>query len=94
MTISKFFKVFGMLTVSVFVLAACRAEEQGRITEYEPGVYLGKPDTKLSTDLVRRLRLRASLQGNPLYRAGDGGSVRKSDVRRPSINRGRRQGNP
>jgi len=94
MTIRKSFAIFGTLAISVFVLAACKSEEQGRITHYKPGVYLGKPDTKLSAEQVRRLSSRASMQGNPIYRAGGGGSAKKSDVRKPEDSRGKKQGNP
>ena len=90
----NFLTVFGILAVSALALAACRAEEQGRITKYKPGIYLGKPDTKLSSEQVRRLSLRASMQGNPVYRASGGGSVRKPDVREPVGVRGKKQGNP
>lgn len=94
MTIRKSFAIFGTLSISIFVLAACKSEEQGRITNYKPGVYLGKPDTMLTAEQVRKLGLRASLQGNPVYRASGGGASRKSDVRAPDSNRGKKQGNP
>ena len=41
MTTRKFISFFGVIAVSAVVLAGCRAEEQGRITQYQPGVYLG-----------------------------------------------------
>ncbi len=92
----KIFTVFGAVAVSAVVLAGCRAEEQGRITEYQPGVYLGKKDTQLSQAQVRELRLRSAKQGSAVYRSGGGGAARKSDVRKPSPDsvRLRKQGNP
>jgi len=94
MTIRKSFAIFGTVAISAFVLAACKSEEQGRITYYQPGVYLGKPDTSLSAEQVRRLGSRVSMQGNPVYRASGGGSANKSDVRKPEDGRGKKQGNP
>ena len=95
MTHSRFFTVFGAVAISAALLAGCRAEEQGRITKYQPGVYLGKKDTELSQAQVRALHLRSAKQGSAVYRSG-GGAVRKSDVRKPSPSSGRlrKQGNP
>ncbi len=95
MTHSRIFTVFGAVAVSAVMLAGCRAEEQGRITNYQPGVYLGKKDAELSEAQVRVLRLRSAKQGSAVYRSG-GGAVRKSDVRKPSSSsaRVRKQGNP
>ena len=95
MTHLRIFTVFGAVAVTAVVLAGCRAEEQGRITNYQPGVYLGKKDTELSQAQVRVLRLRGAKQGTDVYRSG-GGAARKSDVRKPSPDSGRlrKQGNP
>ncbi len=93
MTSARILTVFGAIAVSAVLLAGCRAEEQGRITEYQPGVYLGKKDTQLSQAQVRRLRLRGVLQGNGINRPARGGA-RKSDVRKPSGERTGKQGNP
>jgi len=95
MTRLRIFTVFGAVAISAVVLAGCRAEEQGRITQYQPGVYLGKKDTELSQAQVRALRLRGAKQGSAAYRSG-GGAARKSDVRKPSPGSGRlrKQGNP
>ena len=94
MTIKRFITVFGVVAVSAALLAGCRAEEQGRITKYQPGVYLGKKDTELSSAQVRNLRQRSSYQGNAVYRNA-GGGARKSDVRKPTASgRTRKQGNP
>lgn len=94
MTTRRFISFFGVLAFSVLFLAGCRAEEQGRITQYQPGVYLGKKDTKLSTEQVSQLRLRSAMQSSAVYRSG-GGGYRKADVRRPaSGTRTNLQGNP
>jgi hypothetical protein len=95
MTRLRIFTVFGAVAISAVVLAGCRAEEQGRITQYQPGVYLGKKDTELSQAQVRALRFRGAKQGSAVYRSG-GGAARKSDVRKPSPGSGRlrKQGNP
>lgn len=94
MTHSKFFTVFGAVAMSVALLAGCRAEEQGRVTKYQPGVYLGKKDTQLSSAQVRDLRLRSVFQGDAVNRTV-GGGARKSDVRKPAASgRTRKQGNP
>ena len=93
MTTRRFISFFGVIAVSAVVLAGCRAEEQGRITQYQPGVYLGKKDTKLNSEQVRQLRLRGALQSSTVYRSG--GGARKTDVRRPaSGGRTNMQGNP
>ena len=91
----RIFTVCGAVALSAALLAGCRAEEQGRITNYQPGVYLGKKDTQLSPAQVRTLHLRSAKQGSAVYRSG-GGAARKSDVRKPSIASGRlrKQCNP
>ena len=94
MTTRRFIKFFGAVAFSALFLAGCRAEEQGRITQYQPGVYLGKKDTKLNSDQVRQLRLRGTMQSIAVYRSG-GGSSRKADAQRPaSGTRTNLQGNP
>ena len=50
------------LLLAGFVLAACRPEEQGRIVDFDPGVYKGEPDTALEEDDQEALRNRARLQ--------------------------------
>ena len=92
MTSARIFTVFGAIAVSAVVLAGCRAEEQGRVTEYKPGVYLGKKDTALSKAQVRDLGRRSLFQGDAVYR-NVGGGARKSDLRRPSASRTSKQGN-
>ncbi len=43
-------------------LGACRKEEQGRIRNFEPGVYQGQDDTPLDSAVVDELRQRARRQ--------------------------------
>ena len=50
------------LAVIGLVLAACDQNEQGRIRKYEPGRYLGQPDTPLTEEQRNVLRQRARAQ--------------------------------
>ncbi len=95
MTTRRFIKFFGAVAFSALFLAGCRAEEQGRITQFQPGVYLGKKDTKLNSEQVRQLRIRSAMQSIAVYRSG-GGGARKADVRQPAsgTTRTNLQGNP
>lgn len=93
MTTRRFISFFGAVAFSALFLAGCRAEEQGRITQFQPGIYLGQKDTKLSSEQVSQLRLRTAMQSSAVYRSG--GGSRKTDVRRPaSAERTNMQGNP
>lgn len=56
-------RIFGVVAVAALALAACRAEEQGRITRYKPGVYLGQKDTQLTQAQEEQLRERTLGQG-------------------------------
>lgn len=75
-----------MLSVAVFalavVLSGCRAEEQGRVLRYTPGVYKGKPDTNLKADQLRVLDYRIALQSGVAAKTG-GAPKRSGDVRAP-----------
>ena len=87
------FTVIGFIALSVSLLTSCREEEQGRVIMYEPGVYLGKTDSKLSSEQVRTLRQRSGYQGDSVYRSY-GASAKKSDVRKPvDSKRVNKQGN-
>ena len=95
--------LFGAICAAVLVLAGCRAEEQGRITNYQPGVYLGKLDNKLTDGQRRQLRQRSVYQGSGIAGGGGGSSAGSRDVRTPegsAINlsqlmiRARNQGGP
>jgi len=63
--------LFAVLAVPL--LAGCRAEEQNRVTMYEPGVYKGVEQMALSEDQVRALRYRARDQSGSIDPAGGGG---------------------
>ena len=43
-------------------LGACRKEEQGRIRDFQPGVYQGQDDEPLDSAVVDDLRQRARRQ--------------------------------
>ena len=64
MRTGKLIGIVGAVLASALVLAACRAEEQGRVIRYQKGTYLGKPDTALSGAQLKNLRDRSSYQGS------------------------------
>lgn len=74
--------LLGLLVVLALpLLAGCRAEEQNRITMYEPGEYMGAKHNPLSKAQVRALRHRATGQSGATRPAGGGGgSVSVGDV--------------
>ncbi len=80
MTTRRIFTVLGAMAVSAFVLAACRAEEQGRITNFKPGVYLGKKDAQIGSAMARELRQRSAYQGSAVSRSGGGSIISESTV--------------
>jgi len=84
MIVHKFTKIIGVIGLAALVLGGCRAEEQGRITSYEPGVYKGKPDTELSDAQRRVLRQRSVYQGSSVVAGGGGTSPKYRDVRKPA----------
>ena len=43
----------------------CLDEKRGRITDFEPGVYKGKPDDKLTQAQISRLKFRVGNQSGP-----------------------------
>lgn len=47
---------------AVTALGACRAEEQGRLRDFDPGVYKGQEDTPLDSAVIDDLRERARRQ--------------------------------
>ncbi|MCG8593156.1 MAG: hypothetical protein MI785_02100 [Kiloniellales bacterium] len=47
---------------AVAALGACRKEEQGRIRDFDPGVYKGQEDSQLDPAVVDDLRERARRQ--------------------------------
>lgn len=62
MRTAKPMTLIGGAVMFALLLAGCRAEEQGRVLNYQPGKYLGKPDAQLSEGQTRALRRRGSLQ--------------------------------
>lgn len=56
-------RIFAAVAMCAVALAACRVEEQGRITRYQPGVYLGQKDTQLTKAQEEQLRERTLGQG-------------------------------
>jgi hypothetical protein len=52
----------GCLLAGGLALAGCRSEEQNRITGFEKGTYLGKPDQKLSDEQLLQLRRQTQRQ--------------------------------
>ncbi len=78
---SNAFITAGAVVLSVFLLASCRAEEQGRPLTYKKGEYMGPKSEKLSDATMAELRARAMLQGGGS--AGGAGAVQTTgtDVR-------------
>jgi hypothetical protein len=48
--------------IAAVALTACRGEEQGRVTVYKKGQYLGQKDDTLSEAQIAALRERAAYQ--------------------------------
>jgi len=84
MNVRKISKLTGLAILGVLVLAGCRAEEQGRLINYEPGVYKGKPDTELTEVQRRILRQRSLYQGAGVASGGGAVPTKSRDVRQPS----------
>jgi len=59
----KALRIFVAVAMCAVALTACRAEEQGRVTRYKPGVYLGEKDAQLTQAQEAELRERAGGQG-------------------------------
>lgn len=85
---NRTFKIFTAFGFAVLLLAGCRAEEQGRSLDYEPGVYPGgKPTSALTEDALSELRQRALLQGGlPAGGASSGGGETTGANVRPPEN--------
>jgi len=52
----------GAVLASAVLLAACRAQEQGRVLHYDKGHYLGQKDTALGEKRVHELLLHTARQ--------------------------------
>ena len=102
MTIKRFqnarvVKTLGVIAIAAMALTACRADEQGRMIRYEPGVYKGKPHTQLSDSQLEELRNRTRSQAGAVGTGFSGGAApvaAESDVRAPGElkERARQQG--
>ena len=53
--------------IAAVALSACRGEEQGRVTVYKKGQYLGQKDDTLSEEQVAVLRERAASQAGTSF---------------------------
>ena len=53
--------------IAAVALSACRGEEQGRVTLYKKGQYLGQKDDILSDEQVAVLRERAANQAGTSF---------------------------
>lgn len=85
-TTARMVRTLSVIAVAAVALTACRADEQGRMIRYEPGVYKGKPDTQLSESRLEELRNRARNQGGATGSGFAGGAKVQdsgSDVRVP-----------
>ncbi len=78
----KLFALVGVALLAPLALGACREDDQGRVLRYKKGVYLGKPDSKLTEEQDRMLRERAQYQGSGVSIALGGGGERPN-VRPP-----------
>ena len=76
------FRKLFLVALWVILFAGCRAEEQGRVIRYEPGVYKGKSFTQLSKSQRKQLRKRTAYQGTGMASVIGGSS--KNNVRKPS----------
>ena len=74
--------VLSFLVGSVFLLGACREEEQDRFIMFEPGVYKGQPDDTLSNADSNEMRNRTILQAGSNLGAGAIGKA-AGDIRPP-----------
>lgn len=83
---ARMVRTLSVIAVAAMALTACRADEQGRMIRYEPGVYKGKPDTQLSESRLEELRNRTRNQGGATGAGFAGGAKVQdsgSDVRAP-----------
>lgn len=89
----RIFTVFGAVLGCALALVACRAEEQGRITRYKPGVYLGKQDAQLSESQREEINRRTATQGDSNFHVPGGGGAAAGGVDTGALGaRGRKQG--
>jgi len=53
--------------LAAFALSACRGEEQGRVTLYKKGQYLGQKDDTLNAEQLAQARERAAYQAGTSF---------------------------
>jgi len=82
----KVFKNICMVALWAILFVGCRAEEQGRILRYEPGVYKGESFSQLPETLRKQLRQRTAYQGSGITSGGGIGSKQRN-VRKPNSSR-------
>lgn len=70
-----------LLAASAIVLGACRSEEQGRVTVYKKGQYLGQKDDTLSDKTLVEIRERTAAQAGGSLGVAATVPSRGSDVR-------------
>ena len=80
---NKIFKNMIVVALWAILFVGCRAEEQGRVIRYEPGVYKGGSFSQLSEPLRKQLRQRTAYQGSGITSGGSIGSKQRN-VRKPS----------
>tara|TARA_R110002072_G_C7902394_1_gene529689 strand:- start:1030 stop:1332 length:303 start_codon:yes stop_codon:yes gene_type:complete len=86
MNAARMVRTMGVVAIAAIALTACRADEQGRMIRYEPGVYKGKPDAQLSEAQLEELRNRTRSQGGATGAGFAGGAAPRAaepDVRAP-----------
>ena len=71
-----------LVALGAILFIGCRAEEQGRIIRYEPGIYKGKAFTPLSKAQRKVLRRRTIYQGSSIASGGAGAGAK--NVRKPT----------
>ena len=72
--------VGALLGVAV-VVAACNPTEQGRVLDYQKGVYLGKKEAPLSEATLKTLRARTAHQAGVVGSTVGSSSVRPPDAK-------------
>jgi len=87
---TRILSVIGAVIGGALLVGACDAGDQGRPLNYKKGVYLGKPHTPMSEQLLDELRARATYQAGLSTVAGGGKQVgtrtETANVRPPATN--------
>jgi len=67
------FAALAAMVLAVSALGACRPAEQGRILQYQKGVYLGSRDAPLDVATMKALRGRTASQAGIVAVPASGG---------------------